>query len=222
MTDWKPPQADWDDTLNAYLEGRALRADAEDLLMRINLGPAERDQIERSLRLSDELTKALRGIELPSGAGQRLAERLGKAMGPASMPRHGTTTAAGDVVRAADAPPLPASEDDWVDAAVEGRVSLAELMAMRSAGRLSEEGAEALDVLEAAEATVTAASPAAARIAPTTTRRLVQNLRAHMGSGAGELDAKVVDRLLGKTRGGSVEYLTPDVMAAEERPEEED
>ena len=46
MTDWKLPQADWDDTLNAYLEGRALRADAEDLLMRINLGPAERDQIE--------------------------------------------------------------------------------------------------------------------------------------------------------------------------------
>jgi len=221
MTDWKLPQADWDDTLNAYLEGRALRADAEDLLMRINLGPAERDQIERSLRLSDELTKALRGIELPVGGGERMVGRLRK-VAPMSMPRHWTTTAAGDVVRAADAPPLPASEDDWVDAAVEGRVSLAELMAMRSAGRLSEEGAEALDVLEAAEATVTAASPAAARIAPTTTRRLVQNLRAHMGSGAGELDAKVVDRLLGKSRGGSVEYMTPDVMAAEERPEEED
>jgi len=221
MTDWKLPQADWDDTLNAYLEGRALRADAEDLLMRINLGPAERDQIERSLRLSDEVTKALRGIELPVGGGERMVGRLRK-VAPMSMPRHWTTTAAGDVVRAADAPPLPASEDDWVDAAVEGRVSLAELMAMRSAGRLSEEGAEALDVLEAAEATVTAASPAAARIAPTTTRRLVQNLRAHMGSGAGELDAKVVDRLLGKSRGGSVEYMTPDVMAAEERPEEED
>ena len=221
MTDWKLPQADWDDTLNAYLEGRALRADAEDLLMRINLGPAERDQIERSLRLSDEVTKALRGIELPVGGGERMVGRLRK-VAPMSMPRHWTTTAAGDVVRAADAPPLPASEDDLVDAAVEGRVSLAELMAMRSAGRLSEEGAEALDVLEAAEATVTAASPAAARIAPTTTRRLVQNLRAHMGSGAGELDAKVVDRLLGKSRGGSVEYMTPDVMAAEERPEEED
>ena len=221
MTDWKLPQADWDDTLNAYLEGRALRADAEDLLMRINLGPAERDQIERSLRLSDEVTKALRGIELPVGGGERMVGRLRK-VAPMSMPRHWTTTAAGDVVRAADAPPLPASEDDWVDAAVEGRVSLAELMAMRSAGRLSEVGAEALDVLEAAEATVTAASPAAARIAPTTTRRLVQNLRAHMGSGAGELDAKVVDRLLGKSRGGSVEYMTPDVMAAEERPEEED
>ena len=67
----------WDETLNAYLEGRTLRADAEDLLMRLHLDPADRDQIERSLRLTDELTLALRQIEPPpAGAEARLLTAL--------------------------------------------------------------------------------------------------------------------------------------------------
>ena len=67
----------WDETLNAYLEGRTLRADAEDLLMRLHLDPADRDQIERSLRLTDELTLALRQIQPPpAGAESRLLTAL--------------------------------------------------------------------------------------------------------------------------------------------------
>ena len=45
--------SDWEDILNAYLEGRGLRADAEDLLMRLHLRAQDREEIERSLRLSD-------------------------------------------------------------------------------------------------------------------------------------------------------------------------
>ena len=66
----------WEETLNAYLEGRGLRADAEDLLMRLHLSPTDRDQIERSLRLTDELTATLRQAQPPVGSQERLVNKL--------------------------------------------------------------------------------------------------------------------------------------------------
>ena len=70
----------WEETLNAYLEGRGLRADAEDLLMRLHLSPTDRDQIERSLRLTDELTLTLRQAQPPAGAQERLVNKLAAHM----------------------------------------------------------------------------------------------------------------------------------------------
>jgi hypothetical protein len=76
----------WEETLNAYLEGRGLRADAEDLLMRLHLSPVDRDQIERSLRLTDELTLTLRQAQPPAGAQQRLVNKLAAHMSSESSP----------------------------------------------------------------------------------------------------------------------------------------
>ena len=70
----------WEETLNAYLEGRGLRADAEDLLMRLHLSPTDRDQIERSLRLTDELTATLRQAQPPVGSQERLVNKLAAHM----------------------------------------------------------------------------------------------------------------------------------------------
>jgi hypothetical protein len=111
----------WEETLNAYLEGRGLRADAEDLLMRLHLSPDDRDQIERSLRLTDELTLTLRQAQPPAGAQERLVDRLeahmnsesggidpgvvDRLLGEASQSRRATPLP--DVMAAEESPEMP-------------------------------------------------------------------------------------------------------------------
>src|SRR5687767_11508815 len=121
---------DWEDILNAYLEGRGLRADAEDLLMRLHLTASDRDLIERSLRLADQVTTALRQAPQPAtGSADRLIEVLRSCPAPATMPQEWRPSAEGfaaatTMTIAADA---PVADEDLLDAALEGRVSLNEL-----------------------------------------------------------------------------------------------
>jgi hypothetical protein len=76
----------WEDVLNAYLEGRGLRADAEELLMRLHLSPEERGEIERSLRLADEVRAAV-GQPTPRIEFEgRLVESLRACAAPAALP----------------------------------------------------------------------------------------------------------------------------------------
>jgi hypothetical protein len=106
----------WDDVLNGYLEGHRLRADAEELLMRQHLAPDERDQIERSLRLADEVTAAVREPTPSAGFEARLIESLRACPAPATMPQGWVESAGGEYVSNR---PAPASGDDLVDAALE-------------------------------------------------------------------------------------------------------
>src|SRR5690242_4670127 len=135
--------SDWEDILNAYLEGRGLRADAEDLLMRLHLRAQDREQIERSLRLSDEITGALRPIQPPAGMETRIASQLRACAAP-------TVPTGWDLKGKSkkDATKDAGGEDDLLDAALEGRVAVEELYAMQSAGQLSEAGREALEEFE--------------------------------------------------------------------------
>jgi len=114
----------WEETLNAYLEGRGLRADAEDLLMRLHLSPDDRDQIERSLRLTDELTLTLREAQPPAGAQERLVDGLAahmnsesgamdpgvvnRLLGQSPAPRRATPLP--DVMAAEESPDVPGKE----------------------------------------------------------------------------------------------------------------
>jgi hypothetical protein len=200
---------DWEDILNAYLEGRGLRADAEDLLMRLHLRAQDREQIERSLRLSDEVTGALRPIQPPAGMEARLVAGIRACGAPAGVPAEweleGKSTATGT------------GEDDLLDAAMEGRVSVEELYAMQSAGQLSEAGREALEELEFIAAGVAEVSvPMSGSTPAGMEARLRDGLRAFMASEAGEIDERLVNRLLAtkKTRERGRHVAMPDVLAA--------
>jgi len=198
---------DWEDILNAYLEGRGLRADAEDLLMRLHLRAQDREQIERSLRLSDEVTGALRPIQPPAGMETRIVGQLRACAAPA-VP--------GDWDLRGKTKPSE-REDDLLDAALEGRVAVEELYAMQSSGQLSEAGREALEEFEFIAAGVAEVSVSMSGVAPAGMEaRLRSGLRAHMASEAGEIDERLVNRLLAKkaTRGRGRQFTIPDVLAA--------
>jgi hypothetical protein len=212
---------DWEDILNAYLEGRGLRADAEDLLMRLHLSSDDRDWIERSLRLADRVATALRQAPQPgSGSDVRLLEAVRACGAPAVLP--GAWHASGEGFEADTAGEgggTAVAEDDLLDAALEGRVSLNELRAMRDADQLGDSVREALEELERVEQGIVAGSPP---MPAGMEERLRTRLRTHMSSTEGELDAKVAERLLGgRTTTTKREMARPDVLAAEEEPEEE-
>jgi hypothetical protein len=213
----------WDETLNAYLEGRTLRADAEDLLMRLHLDPADRDQIERSLRLTDELTLALRQIEPPhAGAESRLLAALRACPVPTDAPfGWRTIESTGEFARPI-ASPAPLSEDDLLDATLEGRVTMHDLQNLRANGQLTQRAAQAADDLQSAAQAITDLSPTKRPLPAATTNRLLGKLESHIMSQAGELDPKIADRLLSKTPPARPKLATPDVLAAEENPEEND
>jgi hypothetical protein len=202
---------DWEDILNAYLEGRGLRADAEDLLMRLHLRPQDREQIERSLRLSDEITGALRPIQPPAGMETRVAEQLRACAAPA-VPGDWNLTG-----KSKGAAKDAGGEDDLLDAALEGRVAVEELYAMQSGGQLSEAGREALEEFEFLAAGVAEVSVPMGGAAPAGMEaRLRDGLREYMSSEAGDIDARLANRLLAKkpTRGRGRQFTMPDVLAA--------
>jgi hypothetical protein len=212
----------WEETLNAYLEGRTLRADAEDLLMRLHLAPSDRDQIERSLRLTDELTLALRQIQPPAGAESRLLAALGACPVPNDAPfGWRTIESTGELARPIGSPNV-LSEEDLLDAALEGRVSMDDLSNLRSAGQLTESGAQAAEKLESAAETITDLSPTRRPVPAAMTGRLLSKLEGHMMSEGGEVDAKVAERLLSKTPQRKPRLATPDVLAAEEEPDQDE
>lgn len=201
---------DWEDILNAYLEGRGLRADAEDLLMRLHLSAPDREQIERSLRLADEIHAALRPIQLPASLEARLTTALSACPMPAGVAANWESDRDGS------------AEEDLLDAALEGRVSLEELYAAQAAGRLSESGREALEDLEAsADGVAEVSVPMSGSIPAGLEGRLQDKLRAHMHSEEGEVDQRVINRLLAKRpkeRGPQI--VLPDVLAAGHEPEQ--
>jgi hypothetical protein len=208
----------WEETLNAYLEGRGLRADAEDLLMRLHLSPADRDQIERSLRLTDELTATLRQAQPSVGWHDRLLETLRACPVPAGLPQAWQANGEEMVATAVEEPPV---EAELLDAAIEGRVSLDQLLAMRDAGQLSESGVEAIDAMQAAADLVARLSPASGATTPAQSDRLRTKLTAHMDSDSGVIDQRTIDRLLRQAPKQRRVTPRPDVMAAEESPEGE-
>jgi hypothetical protein len=211
---------DWEDILNAYLEGRGLRADAEDLLMRLHLNVQDRDLIERSLRLADQVTTALRQSPQPSaGSDARLLEVIRACPAPAVMPedwraRGEEFAAATSMMITAD---VPVAEEDLLDAVIEGRVSLNELRGMRERKQLAESARDALGEIESVEEGMMAAG---GTLPGGMEERLLATLRAYMGSEAGEVDAKLPEKILGTKAGKQQrEKAQPDVLAAEEEPE---
>ena len=202
--------ADWEDILNAYLEGRGLRADAEDLLMRLHLSVQDREQIERSLRLSDEITASLRPIQVPATLEARLTTALSACPMPAGVPGNWEGERG------------PSAEEDVLDAALEGRVSIDELYAAQAAGRLSESGREALEDLEAsAEGVAEVSVPMSGSMPAGLEGRLQGRLRAYRSSEEGEVDQRVVNRLMAKRpRERGPQIVMPDVLAAgDEKPD---
>jgi hypothetical protein len=200
---------EWEDVMDAYLEGRASRADAEGLLMRINLSAEQREEIERSLRVADEVSAALKGAPPVSGMEMRLREALTGCGAPQRLP--GWLNADGTF---APPPSGGAREEDLLDAAVEGRVSLEQLRAMRDAGQLSEDGAEALEEMEMTAARVAEFCAEAPPPAAGMEQRLGEGLRGHMRSAAGEVDESVAARLLGGAKAPKRALGMPDARAA--------
>ena len=212
----------WEETLNAYLEGRTLRADAEDLLMRLHLSADDRDQIERSLRLTDELTLALRQIQPPANSESRLLTALRACPVPNDAPfGWRTIESTGELARPTSSPSI-LSEDDLLDATLEGRVTLHDLNNLRAANQLTESTAQAADELQAAAQTITDLSPTHHAVPPAMTTRLLSKLESHIISQSGEVDPKIADRLLSKTAPAKPKPSMPDVLAAEENPGEND
>jgi hypothetical protein len=211
-----PAAPDWEDILNAYLEGRGLRADAEDLLMRLHLTAQDREHVERSLRLADEVAAAMRPIQPPDGMAERLARTLGACPAPARMPTRWDLD--GGPAADDDDP----TEEDLLNAAIDGRVSFEQLYDARAAGQLSESGREAIEDLETIAAGVADVSLPMSGAAPSGLEaRLVDRLRAHMDSDEGDVDQRVVNRLLTRrthTRGAQI--VLPDVLAAGEDPDD--
>ena len=212
-----PGQAtlNWEDVLNAYLEGRGLRADAEDLLMRLHLGADEREQIERSLRLADEVTTSMRGVEPSPGLGERLTGALSACPAPGRVPT--TWKLDGDDFQGDSGP----GEEDLLDSALEGRVALEELYAAQTSGQFSESGREALAELEAIAQGVADVSLPMSGAAPAGLElRLRDRLRMHMDSEDGQIDERIANRLLSKkTRERGPRTVLPDVLAAGEEPD---
>ena len=207
--------SDWEDILNAYLEGRGLRADAEDLLMRLHLRPQDREQIERSLRLSDEVSAALRPVQPPAGMEARLVAGIRSCGAPAGVAAEWELNGKSSATAT--------REDDLLDAALEGRVSVEELYAMQSAGQLSEAGREALEELEFIAAGVAEVSVPMSGSTPAGMEdRLRDGLRAFIASEEGEIDERLVNRLMAtkKTRERGRHVAMPDVLAAgDEKPD---
>jgi hypothetical protein len=116
------------------------------------------------------------------------------------------------------------AEEDLLDAALEGRISIEALYAAQAAGRLSESGREALEDLEASSDGVAEVSlPMSGSIPAGLEGRLLQRMRAHMHSEHGEVDQRVVNRLLTKrTKERGPQIVMPDVLAAGEEPEKTD
>jgi hypothetical protein len=103
------------------------------------------------------------------------------------------------------------SEDDLLDAAIEGRGSIDAILSLRDTGRLTDAAREAVEELQAAAATLADTSPAPENSGS----RLLDQLRAHMQSDKGEIDSKVVARLLGKEKPADHgHFSTGDVLAA--------
>jgi hypothetical protein len=66
----------WEDILNEYLEGRLLRADVEALRWKIQLSPAARAEVERDLKLVDDLAATAASV-VPGAQGlERLRGKL--------------------------------------------------------------------------------------------------------------------------------------------------
>jgi hypothetical protein len=84
----------WEDILNQYLEGDVLRADVESLRWKIALPDAARDEIDRDLKLVDDLYAAAELVAPPAGAADRLIEAIRRAPAP-KMPSHWRMTAGG-------------------------------------------------------------------------------------------------------------------------------
>ncbi len=211
----------WEETLDAYVEGRTLRADAEDLLMRLHLSAHDRDEIERSLRLTHTLTLTLRQAQPPAGAEQRLLNQLRARPVPADLPQDWRMTESGEMARSA-ASPMTLAEEDLLDAAIEGRVTMKELVNLRDAGQLTEGGSEAVEELRLAAEAITDLSPARRSMPGGMKARLRSKLESHIMSEAGEIDAKVIERWLADTPQPKPRLAMPDVLAAEENPEKTD
>jgi hypothetical protein len=194
----------WEDVLNQYLEGTRLRADAEDLLMQLQRTPAEREEIERSLRLADEVTAAVREPTPSAEFEATLLRTLRACPAPATMPQ-GWAGFAGEYVATR---PAAESVEDLLDAALEGGGSIEALLA--KPGRLSDADREALEAL-AAEPPIPAPSAGMES-------RLRSSLRAFMASAEGEIDETHVERLIGRRAApdAAVKY---DVRAASDEHE---
>jgi hypothetical protein len=206
----------WEDVLDAYVEGRASRADAEGLLMRINLSADQREEIERSLRVADQVTAALKGAPPVTGMEMRLREALMGCGAPERVP--GWLKADGTF-----APRAEEGAEDLLDAVVEGRVSVEQLRAMRDAGRLDEDAREALEEMEMTAAEIQGFCAAAEAAPPAGMgERLGESLRGHMVSEAGRVDESVAARLIEGAKPRKRELGMPDARAASAGDEDED
>jgi hypothetical protein len=205
-----------EDILNAYVEGDALRADADALLRRIHLTKDEREQIERTLRTVDEVTAALKESEPPAGMAQRLVNAV-DASPQWPVPEHFVETGQGEWMR--NEPEDKGGEEDLVDALLEGEFELSELKKMRDLGQLSEETCKDMDAIQtiAEQVKAVGAEPdAGAR------DRMLAKLREHID--ATGVEESVTERLLGpKDVIRRLNFRGPDVLAAsDEQPPEDD
>ena len=151
----------------------------------------------------------MRPIQPPAGMETRLAAGIRACEVPSGVPTDW------ELDRTSTA--TTTSEDDLLDAALEGRVSVEELYAMQSVGQLSETGREALEELEFLAAGVAEVSVPMSGSTPAGMEdRLRSGMRAFMASELGEVDERVVNRLLAKkpTRGRGRQFTMPDVLAA--------
>jgi hypothetical protein len=201
---------DWEDILNAYLEGKGLRADAEDLRFRLHLSAEEREQIERALRVADQIDAALKPIQPPAEFGARVTTALRGCPAPASLPQSWQASGSGFISDR----PARSDQDDLVDAAIEGLASTAELQDFSD-----DDARQAVEHLASTELLMTQIPSPPAGLET----RLRDRLRAHMSAQSDPIDERTLHRLLNvRPQRRTPPMIMPDVLAAEEKPEDDD
>jgi hypothetical protein len=207
--------ATWETILDQFLSGEGSRADVESLRLRLSLGADEREEVEATLRLVDELHAVGETIAVPQGALERLSvslrEHIAQDASDSPAPRwewDGATYRADPMVLR----PTSSVDDEGIaNSIIEGNASPAgySLTAASSNSQL-DEFQRIIDTLS---------DPSARPPLPQGAEdRLVAKLRGHMQSPAEQVDPNVARRILRQLESCPLPSLfsenVPDVLAA--------
>ena len=219
--------ANWESILDQLLCGLGSRADAESLRLQLSLSIEERDEIESTLRLVDELIAAGETSLAPQGAPQRMVQRLRDRItrnpAPAKLPtwqRSGSGYQADPLVLGA---PDAAADEETALAIIEG-TSPAESVQPRPSSGPTDEGGRLLEEFKQVADALSAAS-AQPPIPSGAEDRLVARFRQNLESEDGALDPAVPRRILRQLQAVPGQDASndrrPDVLAATKESEGE-
>jgi hypothetical protein len=218
--------ATWESILDQFLTGEGSRADVESLRLRVNLAPEERDEVEATLRLVDELAGAGNTIVVPQGALERVIASMRKHVARDtshfSMPRwewDGSGYRSDPMLLH----PTPSMNDEEIASALIEGSSVPADIARSAASEASDDSRQQLEEFQKIIETLGDPTGRPA-IPPGAEDRLTARLRERMRD-ADEVDPSVARRILRQLQSCPLPSLfsenLPDVLAATTDPDPE-